>query len=794
MIDSASALTVVLSQGALYSVTELAMLGGANYFAYGADGRWEIIAAKTCTLVSGKTYTLTNLLRGRYGTEWAMGLHVGGDTLVLLDTIDTSLIASSSSAIGLSYLYRGITLDRDISTDSNKTFAYRGVNLKPLAPVYLNGSIDPSTSDWSLSWVRRTRDGGEWRDGVDASLGEASESYAIDVYADGSYTTVKRTLTASTPSCVYSSADQVADFGSAQGTLYLKIYQISAVIGRGYPLTSSISSAAMGYSASVTVPSTSVSANLTGFPLFIDLALMSPAWWESLYYRDGRDIRVSISGADIPFDLVTVDPVNRTGHLFAKTDLSSTTGTTVTVSAGQPANGFVAPTDPNGRNAVWTNYHRVFTFGADHTERTGNGYPTAYAPTVSMQVSATGPNTYSHQGVAWDGTSYYVSGTNKLTKYDAAWNVLATNNNPLGSIGGGTNHIGDIEVVEGIVYAPAENYASVSSFSGMRIARFRADTLAYIDSVSISAQGHEASSIAYCKKDGYLYVSSYADGSKLWRYDRSTLAYVGSVNMSSTIALIQGVTWWREAFWINSDSTKSTFRVEYSGSVRGSVYSISGTYDQLEGISHTDNSLILLVDASSGPNNGIVRTLTDKTLGKVQAVEFSTTSDQFEFLTGLTRYTAWTMGCSVRLDSKAATQGILTYTVNGSSANADRVTLAYRLSSDRIGLWNDTDTWLLDTISPVVGTTYRFNISHNGTSGRKIYRDGTLTASAGSCTARPSASADAIVMGIESWARAEDMTGALGFVYLAPTVFSDPYVAAESANLTSPSTFYTITG
>lgn len=240
VIDNASELAVTLDNGELFSVTEAAMLNGANYFAYGADGRWEIIAAQTCTLVSGTTYTLTNLLRGRYGTEWAMGLHIGGDTLVLLDTVDTSVIASNSSAIGLSYLYRGITLDRDISTDSNKSFTYRGVNLKPLSPVYLNGSIDPSTSDWSLSWVRRTRDGGEWRDYVDTALGESSESYQVDIYSSGSFTTLIRTLSCSTSSVIYSSADQVLDFGSNQTTLYLKVYQLSSVVGRGYPLTSTI--------------------------------------------------------------------------------------------------------------------------------------------------------------------------------------------------------------------------------------------------------------------------------------------------------------------------------------------------------------------------------------------------------------------------------------------------------------------------------------------------------------------------------------------------------------------------
>jgi hypothetical protein len=183
---------------------------------------------------------LHNLLRGRFGSEWAMGLHAVGDALVLLDTADVAAIATSSGVIGLPYLYRGVTVDRDISTDANRAFAYQGVNLKPLSPIALTGNRDHSSNDWSLSWIRRTRDGGEWRDHVDASLGETAESYAIDVYADGSYATLKRTITANAPSCVYTSNDQVSDFGANQATLFLKLSQISAAVGRGYPLITSI--------------------------------------------------------------------------------------------------------------------------------------------------------------------------------------------------------------------------------------------------------------------------------------------------------------------------------------------------------------------------------------------------------------------------------------------------------------------------------------------------------------------------------------------------------------------------
>ena len=63
-------------------------------------------------------------------------------------------------------------------------------------------------------------------------LGEESESYEIDV-VDGS--TVKRTLSASSPSVTYASAAQIADFGSAQPSVSVKVYQTNGVFGRGSP-------------------------------------------------------------------------------------------------------------------------------------------------------------------------------------------------------------------------------------------------------------------------------------------------------------------------------------------------------------------------------------------------------------------------------------------------------------------------------------------------------------------------------------------------------------------------------
>ena len=72
-------------------------------------------------------------------------------------------------------------------------------------------------------------------------LGEDAQSYEVEIWDSASYTTLKRTLTGLTSAtATYTSAQQVTDFGSNQATLYLKIYQLSATVGRGTALTASV--------------------------------------------------------------------------------------------------------------------------------------------------------------------------------------------------------------------------------------------------------------------------------------------------------------------------------------------------------------------------------------------------------------------------------------------------------------------------------------------------------------------------------------------------------------------------
>ena len=85
---------------------------------------------------------------------------------------------------------------------------------------------------WDISWIRRTRKGGDSWETVEVPLEEDTERYEIDIL-DGA--DVKRTLTSTMPEVTYSEVDQIADFGAVQSSYQANLYQLSAAFGRGAP-------------------------------------------------------------------------------------------------------------------------------------------------------------------------------------------------------------------------------------------------------------------------------------------------------------------------------------------------------------------------------------------------------------------------------------------------------------------------------------------------------------------------------------------------------------------------------
>ena len=232
-LDRATSLRVGLDTGTLASVTELALLGGANLAAIrNDDGEWEVLQFLSAVLAAPATYTLSGLLRGQGGTEHAMRSPLAaGARFVLLDGAPAR-IDMTEDELGLAFNWRCGPASRDLGSPNYVQLAhtFRGEGLKPLSPVHIRGTR--ASGDLTLAWIRRTRTGGDSWDAVDVPLGEAEERYEIDIL-DG--TAMKRTLTATAPTATYTAAQQTLDFGAPQPSVSLRIYQLSATRGRGTP-------------------------------------------------------------------------------------------------------------------------------------------------------------------------------------------------------------------------------------------------------------------------------------------------------------------------------------------------------------------------------------------------------------------------------------------------------------------------------------------------------------------------------------------------------------------------------
>lgn len=127
LFDEATELQVSLISGELESVSELALLNGANAAIVGN----EVIQFANAELISGKKYVLSGLLRGRLGTEYLTNGHAAGERFILLDS-SIERLQVSPQLIGLARKYKAVTLGKSISSATAFDFTYSANSLKPL--------------------------------------------------------------------------------------------------------------------------------------------------------------------------------------------------------------------------------------------------------------------------------------------------------------------------------------------------------------------------------------------------------------------------------------------------------------------------------------------------------------------------------------------------------------------------------------------------------------------------------------------------------------------------------------
>jgi len=205
------------ASNALSSITTLSALTRNQNVALIGE---ELIIFETATLVQPGVYELTGLHRGIRGTDHASASHTAYERFVLLSGV-AQRIELENTYLGLSAQAKFVQDRASLDEVEAKTVQYVGNAYKPYSVANLAAS-QISPGDWRLTWIRRTRLDGEWRDGADVPLAEQSEAYLIEIL-DGDE--LLQSIETTSPLAVIT-----AEPGNTA-----RVFQISTTVGRGWP-------------------------------------------------------------------------------------------------------------------------------------------------------------------------------------------------------------------------------------------------------------------------------------------------------------------------------------------------------------------------------------------------------------------------------------------------------------------------------------------------------------------------------------------------------------------------------
>lgn len=247
--DFESTLTIQMVNGdAPSSTSRLNVLNGANQAVLYPS--LEVINFTTVTTNADGTITLSGFLRGRRGTESFITGHAVGENVFFTTESGASVRHEQMglSVLNLLRYFKGVSVGKDLNAATTQQFTNTGRDLRPYSPTY--GKVAAISGGLQLTWLRRTRLGGGWNDGIGlVPLAEDSEQYSVDIVNGAG--TVVRTIdniippggvqdtwtSPAQPNVTYTTAMQTADGYTAGNGWTAVIYQISGEVGRGFPET-----------------------------------------------------------------------------------------------------------------------------------------------------------------------------------------------------------------------------------------------------------------------------------------------------------------------------------------------------------------------------------------------------------------------------------------------------------------------------------------------------------------------------------------------------------------------------
>jgi hypothetical protein len=158
------------------------------------------------------------------------------------------------------------------------------------------------------------------------------------------------------------------------------------------------------------------------------------------------------------------------------------------------------------------------------------------------------------QGIATDGERYFNSGSTALYVYSKEGELLAENTEPFADLVKPANHIGDISVHDGELFAGIEWFDDGRG-TDIQIAIYDAETLQFKRSVDWSPDSGqvEVSALAVDAEDRSVWMTDWVNGTYVYRYDLATDTYAGKLHLRPVPQWQQGIAVFDGSLYITAD-------------------------------------------------------------------------------------------------------------------------------------------------------------------------------------------------------------------------------------------------
>ena len=228
--DRANTVDITLGYGSIPSYAPTAVVLGTAHAALLGQ---EIIQWQTATQLDAVTWRLSLLLRGRRGTEWAIGSHAVGERFVLLDPQTIGRYVPLASDLNQTRYYRLVSAGQTVADVASVAVVNGGEAQRCYAPDHIRGLRDAS-NNLTVTWRPRTRLPWETLNGQTGPFGEQAEQYRVTIPPALGAPTVLRTWTVTTPTVTYAATDQATDGFTPGALIPVQVQQVNGYTGSGH--------------------------------------------------------------------------------------------------------------------------------------------------------------------------------------------------------------------------------------------------------------------------------------------------------------------------------------------------------------------------------------------------------------------------------------------------------------------------------------------------------------------------------------------------------------------------------